>query len=295
MLGSRLSKGARSLSAASDRVRRYYDANTPLLLGLGQGTEGSIHRAVWGPGVTDRRQAMAYVDALVIDRVRHAGAQAGRAPHVVDLGSGVGASLCRIAEHVPIRGTGITISGVQADLARHRIEARGLAASVRSVHADFCNLPAQLEQADVAFAIEAFVHATTAAAFFRECARLVRSGSYLIVCDDFVADAGLRADRRAARWLDRFRHGWMAGNLVSFAEADDVARGAGFAHQKTIDLSPHVEIGRPRDHAVALLMRAFGWLPVAGSYWSMLRGGHALQLCLRRGWITHLFSVWRRQ
>ena len=283
------------MSADSDRVRRYYDANTRLLLSLGQGTEGSIHRAVWGPGVTDRRQAMAYVDTLVIERVKGVSAQTGRVPHVADLGSGVGASLCRIAEHVPIRGTGITISGTQAEMARRNIIARGLALSVCSIQADFCNLPTQLEQADLAFAIESFVHATTAAEFFRECARLVRAGGYLIVCDDFVADAGLRTDRRAARWLDRFRDGWMAGNLVSFAEASDLARGAGFAHEETIDLSPHIEIGRPRDHAVALLMRGFGWLPVTGSYWSMLRGGHALQVCLKRGWLTHLFSVWRRQ
>ena len=283
------------MSADSDRVRRYYDANTRLLLRLGQGTEGSIHRAVWGPGVTDRRQAMAYVDTLVIDRVTRLGTQAGTPPRVVDLGSGVGASLCRIAEHVPIRGTGITISGAQAEMARRNIAARGLAASVRSMQADFCNLPPQLEQADLAFAIESFVHATTAAAFFHECARLVRPGGSLIVCDDFLADARLRADARAARWLDRFRDGWMAGNLVSFGEADDLARSACFTHQTTIDLSPHIEIGRPRDYAIALLMRGFGWLPVTSSYRAMLRGGHALQVCLRRGWITHLFSVWTRQ
>jgi ubiquinone/menaquinone biosynthesis C-methylase UbiE len=283
------------LAGDSDRVRRYYDANTPLLLGLGQGTEGSIHRAVWGPGVTDRRQAMAYVDTLVIDRVKLISAQSDRTPHVVDLGSGVGASLCRIADQVRIHGTGITISGAQAEMARRRIAARGLTASVRSIEADFCNLPGDVVQADLAFAIESFVHAASAAAFFRECARLVRPGGSLIVCDDFVADAGLRADPQAARWLDRFRSGWLAGNLVSFVEANALARSAGFTHDTTIDLSSHIEIGRPRDYAVALLMRGFGWLPVNADYWSMLRGGDALQVCLKRGWITHLFSVWTRQ
>jgi SAM-dependent methyltransferase len=287
------------LAGETDRVRRYYDANTPLLLGLGQGTEGSIHRAVWGPGVTDRRQAMAYVDTLVIDRIKLISGQADRIPHVVDLGSGVGASLCRIADQMPIRGTGITISGAQAEMARRNIIARGLTASVRSIQADFCDLPADLlhadlAQADLAFAIESFVHAASAGAFFRECARLVRPGGSLIVCDDFVADAGLRADPQAARWLDRFRSGWLAGNLVSLAEANEIAQREGFSHDTTIDLSARIEIGRPRDHAVALLMRGFGWLPVDGSYWSMLRGGHALQVCLKRGWITHLFSVWTR-
>jgi hypothetical protein len=34
---------------------------------------------------------------------------------------------------------------------------------------------------------------------------------------------------------------------------------------------------------------------VNGSYWLMLYGGHALQLCLKRGWVRHLFTVWRRE
>ena len=35
-------------------AQRYYDDNTGLLLKLGQGREGTIHRAVWGPGVDTR-------------------------------------------------------------------------------------------------------------------------------------------------------------------------------------------------------------------------------------------------
>ena len=27
----------------------------------------------------------------------------------------------------------------------------------------------------------------------------------------------------------------------------------------------------------------------------MLYGGHALQLCLKRGWVRHLFTVYRRE
>lgn len=279
----------------AEQVGRYYDDNTTLFLGLGHGSDGALHRAVWGPGVTRRQQALSYVDRLVSDRAQRIGAGLGRAPHVVDLGSGVGASLSLIARHTPIRGTGVTISLAQATLATRRFQSQGIAGSVRSIQADYCHLPEDLEQADLAFAIESFVHAASAAEFFRQASRLVRQGGCLIVCDDFVADDRLRGEDPAPRWLERVRKGWLASSLRPRADAIELARSVGFVHEETIDLSRHLEIGRPRDRAVALLMRGLGWLPVAGSYWSMLRGGHALQVCLKRGWIKYLFVVWKRE
>lgn len=279
----------------SEQVRRFYDDNTRLFLSLGQGTEGTIHRAIWGPGVSNRLQAMAYVDRLVLERVGRLEPAASDKPlHLVDLGSGVCASLCRMAKASPITGTGVTISPTQVTLAERRIEAQGLAGRVRCVHGDFCALPPELPVADLAFGIESFVHAPDGSAFFSECAKLVRPGGYLIVCDDFLSAPGVREHRRARRWLQRFSRGWRASNLQAEVEANQRAEAVGFAHVETLDLSPYLEIRRPRDHAIAVLMRSFGWLPINASYWSMLYGGHAVQVCIERGWIKHLFVVWQR-
>ncbi len=284
-----------ALQFDSEQVRRYYDENTRLFLSLGQGTEGTIRRAVWGPGVDNRVQAMAYVDQLVIERLRRLDdVGAGELPRVMDLGSGVCASLCRIAKQIAMVGTGITISPAQVQLAEQRIEACGLTASVRCIQADFCDPPQGLPPVDLAFAIESFVHAASGEAFFRACARLVRPGGYLIVCDDVLAAADLRKDRRVNAWFRRFSKGWVASNLIAEDEARQLAAAAGFEHVETIDLTPYLEIRRPRDHLMAALMRCFGWLPIKGSYWSMLYGGHALQVCLERGWMKHSFLVWRR-
>lgn len=277
------------------QVRRFYDENTRLFLSLGQGTEGTIHRAVWGPGVEDRAEAMAYVDRLILERLeRLSGVAEAGALGVADLGCGVCASLCRMAKRRPISGLGITISDTQAALAARRIESEGLASSVQCLKADFCELPPGLPRVDLAFSIEAFVHASSGAAFFRESARLVRPGGYLIVCDDFVAAAHLREQAAPRRWIERFGKGWVAGNLETEDEARGLARTAGFTHVETLDLSPYLEIRRPRDYLVGGLMRCLGWLPVKDSYWSMLYGGHAAQICLKRGWIKHLFMVWQR-
>ena len=120
-------------SLDADRVQRFYDENTSLFLSLGQGTEGTIHRAVWGPGVKSRVHAMAYVDGLILDRLNGVAPAGGGAPVVADLGCGVCASLCRMAKARPLRGVGLTISDEQVALAARRIEAQGLGGSVALV------------------------------------------------------------------------------------------------------------------------------------------------------------------
>jgi SAM-dependent methyltransferase len=283
------------VNAGAEQVRRYYDDNTRLFLSLGQGSEGTIRRAVWGPGVEDRRHAMRYVDSQVLERLRaihdHA---AGSRLRVADLGCGVGSSLCFIAEHLPIAGTGITISPAQAELGMKRIAAQGLSDRVRCIQGNFCDLPAGLEPADLAFGIESFIHAPDAKAFFEQASRLVRPGGYLMVCDDLLAE-GARAIPRARSLAQRVRDGWKGLNLLTESEAHALARQVGFEPVETADLTPFLEIQRPRDYAIGALMRCFGWLPLSGSYWSMLYGGHALQLSLKRGWMKYLLLTWQRR
>src|SRR5262245_33944711 len=102
-------------------IRRYYDRKTPSFVALGQGGgAGAIHRAVWGPGVCDHEAAFHFVEeqlASAISRIPGVSAT----PHVVDLGCGVGASLCYLAKRLPIRGTGITLSPVQAAMATRAV------------------------------------------------------------------------------------------------------------------------------------------------------------------------------
>ena len=91
-------------------IRRYYDRNTPSFVALGQGgAVGAIHRAVWGPEVRDRAGAFHFAEEQIAAVISRLSGVTGT-PHVVDLGCGVGASLCYLAKRLPIRGTGITLS-----------------------------------------------------------------------------------------------------------------------------------------------------------------------------------------
>ena len=112
-----------SISAATktDSVRRYYDRHTSSFLAYGQGGQhGCIHRAVWGEGVETREQAFHYVDNLLATTLTNH-AMTTEATHIIDLGCGIGASLCFLANKFPISGTGITLSPVQQRIASSRI------------------------------------------------------------------------------------------------------------------------------------------------------------------------------
>lgn len=274
------------------QIRGYYDRHTPAFVKFGQGGRaGALHRAVWGPEIVTRAQAFHYVDDRIADLTRRLLPASGAA-HVVDLGCGVGASLCHLAERLPIRGTGITVSGVQARLAGRRIAEAGLSGRVACLEGDYCDLPASVGQADVAYAIESFVHGPAPDRFVAGCRRLVRQDGLLVVCDDFRRST---SDPDASRAIDRYVRGWHVNTLLHRDDLYALARGAGFEHESTADLTPFLEMRRPRDRAIDALAAVFGRLPLYGSRFGPLLGGSALQTCLERGWIGYDFVVFRRR
>src|SRR3954447_2581070 len=279
------------------QIRRYYDRNTPSFVALGQGgSVGAIHRAVWGPGATTREQAFHFVEDRVADVVKrsaHSTIEPGGTvrPHVVDLGCGVGASLCYLAGVLPITGTGVTLSPIQVEAARERIESAGVSGRVTCLEGDFGDLPHGMQAADVAYAIESFVHGPDPARFFSEAARLVRPGGALVICDD-VRRPG--SSRRVERAIERFRVGWHVNSLLEAGELQSLARESGFAHESTSDLSPYLELRRPRDRVIDAAVALFGRLPLEKTRFGHLAGGSALQQGLANGWIGYELMVFTR-
>jgi tocopherol O-methyltransferase len=269
-------------------LRRYYDRHSAAFVRLGQG-HTAIHRAVWGPGTKTRNEAFHYVEDQVASQVRRI-LPTSRDVHVVDLGCGVGASLCYLAERLPIRGTGITLSPTQVAMAREVVAAAGLSSRVQCIEGDYCELPATLGPADLAFAIESFVHGANPERFFAECHRLLEPGGRLVICDDVRT-----RDRSAgaARTIEQFERGWHINALVERDALVRMARDAGFAHESTTDLTPMLEIHRARDRAIGLGLALFGWLPYVRDRFDYVAGGHALQTGLAKGWIRYELSIFR--
>lgn len=275
------------------RVRRYYDRNTARFRRLGQGG-ASIHRAVHGPGVTSREQAFHHVEerilALLPDRRPDGGP-----PRVVDLGCGVGGSLLHLAGRRPdLVADGITISPAQVEVAADLVAAAGLGDRVRVREGDFLAPPADLAGADLVLSVEAFVHGPDPAAYFRAAAGLLRPGGLLVVCDDLLAPAGVAAAPAGARRLDEFRTGWRVGSLVTAAAAARDAAAAGLTLVTDDDLTPYLELRRPRDRWIRAMVAATRPLRPRGDYWWSLAGGSALQDCLAEGLVEYRLLVLRR-
>jgi len=272
-------------------IRRYYDRHTPSFVALGQGgSAGAIRRAVWGPGVRDRRQAFRYVDDLIAERIQEL-PQALESVRVVDLGCGVGASLCYLATRLPIRATGITLSPVQARLAAHRVRKAGLVDRVVCLEGDYCDIPKSVGHADLAYAIESFVHGPAPERFFAQCRQLVRPGGVLVICDDVLRPT-LEPD--APRTIERFCNGWRVNSLVQSGELESLARATGFERESTIDLSPYLELRRARDRIIDAFLAGLARLRLDMDCLAPLHGGSALQTCIERGWVGYELAVFRR-
>ena len=271
-----------------DEVRRYYEQNTRRFLTLGQGgAEGAIHRAVWGEGVEDRREAFHFVHELVFREAKTLPPPL----RAIDLGCGVGACLVYLAERLPMEGIGITLSPLQVELGRKRVAAHPTVSSIELVEADFEHLPA-LDPVDLATAIESFIHGSDPNRFMSEVAKVVRSGGRLVVCDDFLADEALTAQASDRALLEEFKAGWHAGTLETVAAVDQIAQRHGFELTSDTDLTPHLELGRLRDRAVAAWVRFGKWAGTQNKYLQAMVGGNALQRCLREGLVQYRFVVW---
>ncbi len=271
-----------SRDGATEGVRRYYDANTWKFLLAG--SQRAIHRELWGPGVADRRAAAHHAHALVLDQL---GPDDRR---VLDLGCGVGAAAQYLAGRRPVEVLGVSISPEQVRLAE-RYAARGVVSPgrVRFAVADFTALPGDVTGFDLAFAIEAFVHADPASAFFREAARALRPGGALVLIDDVLTPDDPRQDdpRQDDPRLEDFRAGWHVSSLLTVDDLTGLAAAAGLDLVSSVDLSSLQRLGRPRDRLIRRAQPALRRLRGRSAWARSLVGGDALQQCHRAGLVEY--------
>jgi SAM-dependent methyltransferase len=274
------------------QVQRYYDRHTPGFVAFGEGGRvGAIHRAVWGPGRSTRKAAFHYVDDLILESLP---ADIDR-PAIVDLGCGLGASLLYLASRIDMVGEGITISPLQAARAAQLIDEVGAGARVRCREGNYLSLPEDLTaKADLAFSIEAFLHSPDAGRYFREAARTLRSGGKLIICDDFLTSVIAPASPRATRWLHEFRTGWHASSLLTVEQVRALAAAQGLILARDLDLTPMLELRRPRDRWISALVAVGRFASPSGEYWRSLVGGNALQRALTSGLLSYRFLEFQR-
>ena len=83
--------------------------------------------------------------------------------------------------------------------------------------------------------------------------------------------------------------------LVTVEDAVRHAADAGLVLESDTDLTPYLELRRPRDRAISVAVAlARGPLRPRSEYWRMLAGGDALQHCLTGGLIDYRLLVLTR-
>ena len=272
------------------QVRLYYDNNSAAFERRGHGG-ASIHRAVWGPGVSTRDAAIHYVDELILAALPTGTGQ----PTIVDLGCGLGASLLYLAGRADLVGEGLTISPWQASRAAELIAQAGLAHRVRCREGNYLAVPDDLAgRADLTFSIEAFLHSPDADRYFHQAARTLRPGGTLIVCDDFLASPEPPSSARGVRWLEEFRSGWRVGSLLTVEQVRAMAAAHGLELVRDLGLTAALELRRPRDRLVTAAVAVGRLVRPSGEYWQSLIGGNALQLAIVNKLVGYHFLELRR-
>jgi cyclopropane fatty-acyl-phospholipid synthase-like methyltransferase len=277
------------MSQPRTAVAEYYDENTqPFLNFFGSGAGvAAIHRRIWGPGVKTERAAFEFLNQWVLDELL--GIKGEGLGRVLDLGCGIGGTATWLAQRLNVRVVGLTISGVQAQLATERAHKLGVAERCKFVHGDFLNVP-EAGPFAAAYAIESFIHAEDPGRFFAEAARVLALGGRLVICDDFLTTKTLPPE--AERWLELFQTGWHLANLNTVPAAQKHASAAGFRFLTGQPLSQYLK--PVPAWAVNLGAALLNLTPKNSKYWQSLRGSTALQKCIREDWTEYHALVWEK-
>lgn len=274
-----------------DQIAAYYDSNTRRFLRFGgSGVTAAIHRQIWAPGVENSEQAFLFINQLVARAIQPA-LELQSPPRLLDLGCGVGGTATWLAKMLPVYVMGVTNSAEQRRIAADRAHRLGFGASCQFLLGDFMRLP-PVGIFNAAYAIESFVHAPDAQGFFQQVNGRLVPGGRLVLCDDFLAEAGCPRDEAASRWLARFQRGWHIRNLATLEAVQQAAQKAGFCLVEALDLSAYLRSFHP------FVLRTVAWLtqlPLRNAYWQNLSGGAALQECVLRGWTRYLALIFEKE
>ncbi len=277
----------------NSRVQSYYDRNTNRFLKYGQGGgEGVIHRAVWAPGVTSRAEALRYVNTRIAGRAAEVNAR-----EVLDAGCGVGGTMAAVVDAGVPRVVGVTISSVQESrgtaFLQQRLDTTGSDWSIRA--GDFCDRDFMRSLRsdrgfDLIYFVESFIHAPCGDKLLHTVAELLAPSGRVIICDDFLT-APVPVQPRVIR---EYIRGWHVENLVTVADLTEWARRAGLVPAGREDLTPHLELGRPRDRMIRALVPLLRLVPLPFGWRDNFIGGNAIQESLRRGLIGYWFLEFAR-
>ena len=270
-------------------IKAYYEYNTKRFLKFGQHAETqAIHQPLWAPGIETVEEAVHYCHQMILEEF----SVLKQCNHILDLGCGVGASLNYLYGQIDVakpKFSGITISPTQIEIAKSHFKDK----AIQFYEGDFLNLPSEIQKVDLAYCIEAFIHASSIDGFFKSVSDRMNKGGRLIIIDDLINQENITKENQVL--LKKFEEGWHAGTLSTINNAKEKAAQNGFTFIKHQSLSPYLKIGRPRDKFISIYVKVMEPFIKNSYYFSMLRGGNAKQRLIKRKVLDYSFLVFEKK
>lgn len=280
-------------------VRAYYEQNTAWFsLVRKRNHNPAIHRPVWADGITQREDALNYVNAQIAQQIEAKATDLndGETFTVLDLGCGFGATVHYLGRRFgeQLAAFGMTISRQQARIAQDQARELGLQ-NCAFIEGDFQSVPL-CTGIDLICSIEAFAHAYAPDRYIAEVARLLKPGGRLILCDDFraIQPSAIANDTASARWLALFQEGWHVPHLLNPQDVSQLAQTHGLTKIANIDFSPYLSMRLFPRAAIPLFEAAMQHSGALTATFESVLGGFALEECIRQGLVQYRFLVFEK-
>lgn len=273
--------------SVSDRVRRFYAANSPHFLDdeaeiRSGAAEMSIHRHVLDP------QSGAYSPHVVNEGIfefLRPRLPVDRVPRVLDAGCGWGGTLFYLAERMALNGVGMTLCPIQRDRAAMIAQHQGRE-SLDFIEGDFCaGVPG--DPYDAIIAVESIAHTTNYARSLALLAAHLAPGGALVVVDDFLSGSA----PPDPALLALFQAGWIVEAVETVEGVNAALALDGLALHPVTDYSPRV-FRRPPETCTALLdgITPEALTATADDRARARLGGVALEQLYNRGEMRYLMA-----
>ncbi len=283
------------LNTSSEKIEEYFDKNTSIFIKIGRSAaSANIHRAVWGEGVANEKEAMNHVNRLIATMIDNLPGH--DEVKVMDLGCGVGAPLFYLGNKIkrPVKLTGVSISGVQIEYANQFLKNEHVELNCEFIKADFHHLP-EMPLQDLIFLIEAFVLSNDPEKLLAEISKRLKPGGKVVICDDFLAD--IDSDELTEiqnKNIEDFKSGWALGNLFQVNQMESIANREGLVLEEDLDLTEQLNLWTWRDKIATVFTFLYKLWPARSIYMESIKGGDALQKSLLKGIIKYRLVTFRK-
>lgn len=276
----------------TDSVKTYYDQNTNLFLKFNNSKKAqNIHRSLWKDGIDNLEDALNHSNSLILKEIESLNINS---PKIADLGCGVGASLFYIFPRLqnPKPALGLTLSPVQAKLAKNSANELELQNQILFSEGDFTSVPLANESLDVIYSVEAVCHAVEPEKYFREASRLLRKGGKLILIDDYVANRSFT--KNETKWLKAYIDGWYVPGVRTIDQTLEFANKKNLNLIKNEELTPYLRLRNLPDALASTILFLGNLLPIKHAILPSMLGSMALQQCLFMKIVEYRFLVFEK-